>query len=221
MSHSLYRVLTPENYDNDWVVICISSAGINNVGCGPKIKKFFEFCDKHHAVSMGSNITSDLLVGSREAFFALDWEADNIMAGQACFDCEQDVAGLLKDMKEADLGLSVVVSGLIDRVDHICKCVGTKHHTISNSLGVWGDTSKLPPRDVMAITTMCGHGMISANRVYDAIEKIRKGRTTAEKASLEMAKDCVCGILNSHRCAKLLTALAAQTDAEETPDELR
>lgn len=210
MSHSLYRYGSAEELKSDWTVICISSAGINNEGCGPKIKKFFEFCDKNNAVSMGSNITSDLLAGSREAFFALDWNDPKIMAGQACFDREEDIAGLLKDMKEADLGLSVVVSGLVDRVNHICKCVGTKHHTASNSLGVWGDTSKLPPPDVLAITTMCGHGMISSNRVYDAVEKIRKGRTTPEKISREMATDCVCGIFNEHRCAKLLRALAEQ-----------
>lgn len=214
MSHSLYRYGSPEEIKNDWTVICISSAGINSDGCGPKIRRFFEFCDKHNAVSMGSNITSDLLVGSREAFFALDWDDPKIMAGQACFNTEEDIAGLLKDMKEADMGLSVVVSGLIDRVDHICKCIGTKHHTVSNSLGIWGDTSKLPPLEILGITTMCGHGMISANRVEDAIEKIRKGRTTAEEISREMAKDCVCGIFNKDRCEKLLNAVAEERNNE-------
>ena len=216
MSHSLYRYGTREDLEHDWTVICISSAGINNVGCGPKIGQFFSFCDKHHAVSMGSNLTSDLLMEDRKAFLNQDWDNPKIMAGQACFDEESDVAGLLQDMKQADLGLSVVVSGLIDRVDHICKCVGTKHHTASASLGIWGETSKLPPPDVLAITTMCGHGMISANRVYDAVEKIRKGRTTAEKASLEMATDCVCGIFNAHRCARLLRALADAAAQEES-----
>ena len=215
MSHSLYRYGTREDLEHDWTVICISSAGINSEGCGPKIGQFFRFCNKHHAVSMGSNLTSDLLVGDREMFLAQDWNNPKIMAGQACFDKEDDIAGLLSDMKEADLGLSVVVSGLIDRVDHICKCVGTKHHTVSASLGVWGDISKLPPPEVLSITTMCGHGMISANRVYDAVEKIRKGRTTPEKASLEMATDCVCGIFNAHRCAKLLRVLAGSTPQKE------
>ncbi len=209
MSHSLYRYGTPEDLKHDWTAICICAAGINNTEVGPKIRTFFEISDRHNAVSMGSNITSDLLVGSREAFLNdLDWNDPKIMAGQCCFDTEEDVAGMVKDMKEADLGLSLVVSGLIDEVDHICKCVGTKHHTVSVSAGIWGDQTKLPPPEVLALTTMCGHGMISDNRIYDAVSRIKKGATTPEKISHEIATDCVCGIFNEHRCARLLKAMA-------------
>ncbi len=213
MTHSLHRLGKPQELKEDWVVICISAAGINNVGAGVKIKRFLELCAENNASSMGSNLSSEYLEESREKFINLHCD-DNTMAGQVTFSNEKDVANLLKQLKKEDLGISVVVSGLIDEVDHICKCTGNHHHTVTNSLGIWGRTDLLPPPEILAITTMCGHGMISANHVYFLLDRIKKGLITPEKASLDMAKDCVCGIFNPVRCTKLLKAMI-EVDAED------
>ncbi|NIO07214.1 MAG: hypothetical protein GTO40_04150, partial [Deltaproteobacteria bacterium] len=62
-------------------------------------------------------------------------------------------------LKEADEGISIVVSGLIDRVREIVSEIGLNPHTINLSLGIHGRTDRLPPPDIRQFTTMCGHGM--------------------------------------------------------------
>lgn len=214
MTHTLHRYGTSEELNNDWVVLMIYSTGINSKGSGPKMRKFADLCIKNNAVSLGSTKTCEYLEGGREAFLdTIDVKGDTTMAVQGTFNTPEDVANLLKDLKEADLGISVVVSGLTDKVSHMCKSIGTRHHTVTNSLGVWGRTDKLPANpDVLSIITMCGHSMISEKHICDLVDKIKKGQTTARKASMELASDCVCGILNPDRCEKLLNAIVAVDD---------
>ena len=51
---------------------------------------------------------------------------------------------------------------------------------------------------------MCGHGLVSGRLVKKMVEDIKKNKTTMEKAALELAKPCLCGIFNPHRAGKLL-----------------
>ena len=104
--------------------------------------------------------------------------------------------------------MSVVVSGILDTVDDCCRKAGLKRHTVEFSLGIWGKTEKLPPDDVLEVTTMCGHGMISSNLVKSLAEEIREGTKSPEKAAEEMAAHCCCGIFNTTRGAKLLAEMA-------------
>jgi hypothetical protein len=68
----------------------------------------------------------------------------------------------------------------------------------------------LPDKGIMEITTMCGHGMVSAEWVRRRAQLLRRGETTARAAAHELARSCVCGIFNLDRAAKLLTVMAAQ-----------
>ena len=81
---------------------------------------------------------------------------------------------------------------------------------MAQSLGVWGKTELLPSKEVLEITTMCGHAMVAANWVEKMIEDIKKGKTTPEKAAEKLAKPCECGIFNPTRAAELLAAAAAK-----------
>ena len=81
---------------------------------------------------------------------------------------------------------------------------------MAQSLGVWGKTELLPSKEVLEITTMCGHAMVAANLVEKIIEDIKKGKTTPEKAAKKLAKPCECGIFNPTRAAELLAAAAAK-----------
>ena len=69
-------------------------------------------------------------------------------------------------------------------------------------------TMKLPPEKVLDISTMCGHGMITAARVLSVAEDVKAGRKSAEDGAKDLAKQCDCGIFNPTRAAKLLTAMA-------------
>ncbi|MGI6605388.1 MAG: hypothetical protein ACOX2S_10285 [bacterium] len=67
----------------------------------------------------------------------------------------------LQGLKKKDLGFSVVISGCWEEVLPACQDAGVTPHTINYSLGVWGRKDRLPNDDILAVTTMCGHHMIS------------------------------------------------------------
>ncbi|MDR2908548.1 MAG: hypothetical protein LBU86_01510, partial [Oscillospiraceae bacterium] len=122
---------------------------------------------------------------------------------------------VMKALNQADLGFSAVVSGLLDDVDCCARQAGISRHSVDISLGIWGNLDKLPEKEIMEITTMCGHAMISANLVNKLVRDIRDGKTTAQKAALELTAPCVCGIFNTEKAVRLLGELAAKLLAEE------
>lgn len=120
-----------------------------------------------------------------------------------------DVVEFLKKMKEADIGLSLVISGLTDEVLGACREAGLKPHSINVSLGVWGKKELLPEETVLEITTMCGHHMVSPNIVRALAKRVAKGSMTPEAAGEKLAKLCPCGIFNPVRAAELLKTMGA------------
>jgi hypothetical protein len=208
MTHTLHRSGTRESLNGDYVFLYMPAFGINNKDSGPKLREFLEIAQRHNPVNMGN-----AFYGNRFAK-GLDNVMDNIKKDggvvHAVFDNEADAAGMLKDAKEADLGLSLVVSGLFDRVQGMCQKNGIHRHAATYSLGVWGKTEKLPPEETLGVVTMCGHGMISAARVNSMAEDIKAGRKSAQDAAKELARQCDCGVFNPSRAAKLLAAMATK-----------
>jgi len=130
--------------------------------------------------------------------------------GHAVFDNPQAVTDMLNELKKADLGMSVVVSGIYENVDKCMEKAGLKHHTGNFSLGIWGKTEKLPPNDILEVTTMCGHALISANLVRAMVQDIKAGTKTPEEAAKILAPQCACGVFNTKRAAKLMAAMAGK-----------
>jgi hypothetical protein len=119
-------------------------------------------------------------------------------------------AEVLKDLKDAALGMSVVISGPFDSVDCICEQAGLKAHSVDFSAGIWGNTKKLPSKEVQEVTTMCGHAMVASNLVTSLADDIKARRTTADEAGKELAKQCACGIFNPVRAAELMQNMAGK-----------
>lgn len=117
---------------------------------------------------------------------------------------KKDVEGCIKDLAEANLGFSIVVSGIYDDVFDICKKVGTGPHTVNMSMETIGRTELLPEDKILEITTMCGHSLVSQYLVRHLIDRVRKGKMTAEEAGLELGKQCVCNFFNPVRAAKII-----------------
>ena len=108
------------------------------------------------------------------------------------------------------MGLSVIISGIYEKVDACIEKAGLKHHTGNFSLGVWGKTEKLPSNDLLEVTTMCGHAMISPNLVKEMVKEIKAGTKTPEKAAKLLAPNCDCGVFNIKRAADLMKAMAGK-----------
>ena len=127
----------------------------------------------------------------------------------------QDVVDLIDDLKgewlqnnrENGYPISVVLSGLFDDARRCCQRTGSQEHTYLHSLGFFGRTEGLPSEDELEVITMCGHGMIAANRVRWLVEGVRAGETNPAEAAENVARPCLCGIVNRERAAEVFRRL--------------
>ncbi|MBU2535793.1 MAG: hypothetical protein ABIK32_01800 [Chloroflexota bacterium] len=205
MTHTLHRRGTAESLSKDFVVMTLRAMGFNNEGYLPKCQEFLRIALRHNPVNMASEMK-----GNRFEFPADDIIAEANGDSFAVFDNPADLTEFLKEVKEADLGLSVIVSGIFEKVDECFEKAGLKHHTANFSLGIWGKQDLLPDNDILEVTTMCGHGMIPANLVKVLVNEIREGRRTPEAAAKVLAPNCSCGVFNPVRAAELLEAVASK-----------
>ncbi len=206
MTHTLHRVGSRESLQGDWVFLCMPSKDINHKESGPKLRRFLELCLKNDCVTLG-----DCRKGNEYHQLSRENMLNNVedrAVVTATFNNKDAVIDMIEDLKQADLGLSIVISGLVDEVGECCSKTGLKPHTVEHSLGRWGKTEKLPPQEILEIATMCGHAMVSANFIIEMTEKVKKGKITAQAAAAELFKPCMCGIFNTDRAAKLITEIA-------------
>lgn len=216
MSHSLHRSGTAESLKNDFCIYARAAKGVNRgEGVGDKLRKILDIYTSENVVNYGSSHAGR----SYSNGLQLDEYAktlDNSYGIIATFDDREAVKGVLRKAKEANTGISLVVSGLIDEVVKIAHEVGLKPHTATLSLGVYGKTERLPESEVLDMVTMCGHSLVAANLIRDVMKKVREGKLSPEDAALIASKPCTCGIFNTKRCAKVFRELfAAQAKGTE------
>lgn len=204
MTHTLHRQGTVENLNDDYVILAMSAKGINEERSAEKLREVLRITLRHGPVNMGDMRAGNVF--QMDAAEIIERVQDTSIV-HAVFHDIHSVAQALKELKEADLGMSVVVSGLFEPVRECCKEGRLKSapHTVEHSLGVWGRLDLLPESQILEISTMCGHGMVSFNLVKEAAEDVRKGRISPEKAAERLAKPCVCGIFNPARATRLLS----------------
>ena len=146
MTHTLHRKGTVESLSNDFLVFAIAAQGINSSGSASKFPKIMEVMLSYNPVNYGDMRTGNSYSVSKEQI--LNSFKDNSIFHAVYTDAET-VAKVLAELKKLDTGLSVVVSGLTDKVVDCCQKNGLKEHTINKSLGIWGNTDRLPAEDVV------------------------------------------------------------------------
>jgi len=205
MTHSLHRRGERESLENDFVVLGCPATGVNKKGSAPKTRKFLSICYENGPVNLGDMKTGNVFNTTMDDI--LNHVTDGTIV-QCTFDNRERVVALLKQLKDDKPGISVIVSGLTDVVQQCMDEAGLgRIHSLEYSMGTWGKTEKLPDYEVLELTTMCGHAMISANLVDKLVRDIKRGRKTVEEAVLEMTKCCTCGNFNLTRAAQLLRKL--------------
>jgi S-adenosylmethionine/arginine decarboxylase-like enzyme len=204
MTHTLHRSGDPESLAHDYVIFAIAAQGINSQGAAPKFRRFAEIVLKYNPVNFGDMKTGNMFSVDKEKILE-SFKENSIV--HAVFTDKDTLLECLKEVKEADIGLSIVVSGLVHEVGTLCKAAGTAAHTVEHSLGIHGATEKLPPQAVLDISTMCGHGMVAFSLVEHLVEEVKAGRITVEQAARELAKQCVCGVFNPVRAAEIIRKL--------------
>lgn len=207
MTHSLHRQGTPENLQNDYIVFTMSAKGHNETGSAAKMQEFARIVRRYDPVNMGDMKTGNWFQVAPDKIESRIQDTSIVHAVFADVDI---VAAVLKEVQEADLGLSVVVSGLLGPVHETCRRLGMTPapHTVEHSLGVWGKVEVLPGERVLEVSTMCGHGMVSFGLIEQAVADVQAGRSTPEEAARKLSEPCVCGIFNPARAVELLRRMA-------------
>lgn len=201
MTHTLHRQGTIENLREDFVVFTMSAKTVNAKGSGEKMRRFFEILEKYNPVNCGDMKTGNVLNLHRDTIH--DGIRDTSIV-HFVFTDKAVVGKVLRELEEAQLGISVVVSGLVEETDKLCKQAGLRMHTVEFSGGVHGRLELLPEKPVLEITTMCGHGMVASNLVKEMVRQVKKGKKSLEEAGLELARPCQCGVFNPKRAEALL-----------------
>jgi hypothetical protein len=198
----LHRYGPVESLRGDFCIYARAAKGVNRgEGVGDKLRKILGIFTSSGVVNFGSSHGGKSFSNGLKAEEYAE-TLDNSYGIIATFDDRESVKSVLTKAKEADTGISMVVSGLIDEVVKAARECGLKPHTATLSLGIFGKTERLPEDDVLEMTTMCGHSLVASGLIKDVIAKVKSGKLSPEDAALIASKPCTCGIFNTSRCVK-------------------
>jgi hypothetical protein len=206
MTNTLHRRGSHEDLQGDYVVFATTAGGYNREGSAEKLRTFMRIALKHNPVNISDSKQG--VEHQRNLNEMIESMTDG--SGASCaFDNLESVRDMLLDLKEADLGISINISGLLDEVHKCCRSMGIHRHSMEHSLGVSGHKDRLPNSDILELNTLCGHGMISFNLIKRMIDLVKLGKLTPAQAAETMAKPCVCGAFNPRRAEMVLEKLRA------------
>jgi len=224
MTNTLHRFGDADSFRDDYVVFAISCRGKNDDGAIPKLRKFLEMALVFKPVNLGDSRHGGALRASKSLNPLSHWKRNHkpdfngviegvntLTTAAAVFDNLAAAEALTKAVREADLGLSVNISTSITGAEACCAAAGIPRHSAGYSLGFEGKTEHLPNTDVLALSTMCGHGMVSTSFAKKMIDWVKEGRRTPEEASAYMTRFCSCGVFNPSRACRLLEDARTRT----------
>jgi hypothetical protein len=183
----------------------MAAKGINEEDSDEKMREFLRINLRHGPVNVGDMRSGNMYNSTIDDILE---KVNSTSIVHGVYKDRDTVTQVLKDLKEADLGMSVVISGPFSCAGEILRAVGLDPHSVDYSGGIWGNTKKLPPDAVLEVTTMCGHAMVASNLVKTLVDEIKSGDKSPEDAGKEMARLCECGIFNPSRAAELLAEMA-------------
>jgi hypothetical protein len=224
MTNTLHRFGDAESFRDDFVVFAIASKGRNDQDALPKLRRFLELAIPFKPVNLGDARHGGALRPCKNMNPTQHWKRDMtpdfdaVLKGldtpttcAAVFDNKVAAEDFVKRVKEEDLGLSVNISTSIDGAEECCHYAGIPRHSVGYSLGFEGKTEKLPNSQVLLLSTMCGHGMVSNSLAKKMIDWVKEGRRTPEEAVTYMARFCSCGVFNPARAKRILEDARTKT----------
>jgi hypothetical protein len=225
MTNTLHRYGDAESFHDDYIVFATPSNRKNDLGSVPKLKKFLEMALPFHPVNLGDPVHGGCLRPSRHLGPLSHWKRnmtpdfravidgiDEPASVVAVFDNLAAAEAFLKVAAEANLGLSVNISASIEGAEQCCRFAGVTRHSVGYSLGFEGATEKLPNTQLLKLTTMCGHGMISSSLAKKMVDWVKEGRRTPQEAVTYMARFCSCGVFNPSRARRIFEEARRKTE---------
>lgn len=215
MTNTLHRY--GDAFNDDYIVFAIPARGINDANAVEKQRHFLEIARKYNPVNMGDASHGAIFRPSKELNPTVHWsrkderDYDRLLKGvsspttvSAVFDNPDNVVAFVRELRYADLGLSINISGSLDRVQECARRAGLERHSVEYSLGFFGETDRMADRQTLELSTMCGHGMLSFDFVRKLVEWVKQGRRSPEQAAMTMARFCSCGVFNPTRACRLM-----------------
>jgi hypothetical protein len=207
VTHTLHRYGDANSFGDDYVLLAIPAKGYNDEGGVEKLRTFLRICAAHKPVNMGSGDLGAYHPSQGSA--TPDYEKaiasvskPNSVAAE--FDSKEKLEAALRDIIKADLGISINLSNSVEGAHQCCRDTGIKRHSVEYSLGFMDRHNHLPNSQVLEISTMCGHGMVSNNLVEKMIASVKENERTPEEAAAYLACFCPCGVYNPARAKRLL-----------------
>lgn len=206
----------PAPVENDFIVFAMATRGVNDDDLAAKYRTFVRLAQAHRPVNMGDATKGGIYRPDASLKPVVHWrredgpDVDRMVQGieghtvmAAVFRTWDDMAGFVRDLAQADLGVSVNISAPMDAAATCCRAAGITRHSVEYSLGFQGRVDRLPDRTVLEIGTMCGHGMVGHGFVRKMLDWVKEGRRTPAQAARYMARFCVCGVFNTARAEEL------------------
>jgi hypothetical protein len=217
MTNTLHRYGDSKTLRNDFIVFAIPCRGYNDKDSVPKLREFLRMAVKYRPVNIGDGSKGGMYRPSTKLNPLAHWKrktqpdieevvekVSNPTTVAAVFDNKEAAENFVNEVRKADLGLSINISALIDRAQECCRDIGLPRHSVEYSLGFMGKTDRLADRQVLELSTMCGHGMISFAFARKMIDWVKEGRRTPEQACGYLSRFCSCGIFNPTRAQEIL-----------------
>jgi hypothetical protein len=223
MTNTLHRYGNAISFRDDYIIFALPSKGINDEDCIPKLKEFLKICSRHNPVNMGNGNRSSLAPEKGlsptvhwKRIAVKDWQS--VIEGvekpgtvSAVFSSKENAEACMKEIVAADLGFSINMSTSVENAKKAAEASNIKRHSVEYSLGFNDPHDHLPDAKVLALSTMCGHGMVSFNMAKKMIEMVREGRRSSEEAANTLVRFCPCGIYNSDRAKRILDETIGKT----------
>jgi hypothetical protein len=222
MTNTLHRYGKADSFNDDYIIFAIPSRGKNDENCIPKLKEFLRISARHNPVNMGNGQRGTLApekgLGPRSHWSREehpDWEA--VIEGvikpgtvSAVFSNATDAERCLSEVIEADFGISVNISTSVENALDVARKCGIQRHSVEYALALSDPHHHLPNSQILELSTMCGHGMVSFNLARKMLDMVREGRRTPEQAVVTLTRFCPCGVYNPNRARRLLEEACTQ-----------
>lgn len=116
MTHSLHRCGKLQEKDYVWQLYHVK--GINDQNLNARLKKAIDIAEKCGSINWGDVKSGTIASISSEKIKA---KLTNKSRIRGVFSSQEQTAVFIKRMKKADLGLCVIIAGVLDRVLEACK----------------------------------------------------------------------------------------------------
>jgi hypothetical protein len=202
MTHTLLRTGDIESQKEEFCWLVHQTKGANDANCVEKALEYIAVVELVGGDNWGDKKTGSVLkVGAQLIKENLK---DNSHIG-GVFSSREKTVEFIRKIIAKDLGLSVIISGVLPEIAQICSEVGIVPNSANFSLGIWGRKEKLPDEKTLSITTMCGHHTVPRKYVEFIEKKVDAGIISPEEGAQQLASFCYCGMFNPVRCADILS----------------